>query len=177
MDIPLSNATESARSYNKTIVDSLNREGSKPRGVDWNEFDGYEHVLSHYFRTLFEIVRYVDSREILTPIEKYQYMTVLRSNMSTYEQSILFIQSVVEKGKYWELEYREVDSTRCYVTKYNLVRNMNRDFFDKVDPALAYPMADFEFLSIGKREDLAEIRKANGYYFYPELLKNNEKAK
>lgn len=143
-----------------------------PKAMYWCLFNGYEYVISHYFRTLFEIVRYIDSQSELTSEDKYRYATILRSNLSAFEQTMLFIHANTEKGKYWEANYINRNVEKWYVTKYNLIRNMNLSFSALIDVQRAFPLVDFEFLPIHRRVRIAADRKEMGFFYYEELFQS-----
>lgn len=62
---------------------------------------GYNDKLGVYFRQLYQIVKFVALKEGITEDEKYQYMRIVRSQLSDYEQIILYYNSLTQIGKAW----------------------------------------------------------------------------
>ncbi|WP_053058405.1 putative phage abortive infection protein [Pedobacter sp. BMA] len=123
--------------------------------ADTRYFDGHHYQLGHYFRHLFQTVKYIDERKILSYREKYEYAKTLRAQLSTAEQYVFFFNSVSKAGRDWELnnllghKSLILSCNRQLVTKYNLIKNIPdlhcegginiRDF---------YPFVDYEFLPV-----------------------------
>jgi hypothetical protein len=99
---------------------------------DYNKYyGGHQHRLGHYFRHLFQSFKFVNYDKHLTEKEKYFYAKTLRAQLSTYEQAILFINSISTFGMKWEyLPEKQLlndkgDSKNCkLITKYNLIKNL-----------------------------------------------------
>ena len=72
-------------------------------------YGGHQHRLGHYFRHLFQAAQYVNNQNRLDKKGKYFYMKTLRAQLSTYEQEVLFINSLSFLGMSWELfpEYKK----------------------------------------------------------------------
>jgi len=90
---------------------------------------GYEFQLGHYYRHLFHIVFYIHKDSKLNKDEKYQYIRVLRGQLSTYEQYALFLNSLSFLARIWELEDKknpsiEIEQKDQLITKYDLIRNL-----------------------------------------------------
>lgn len=62
---------------------------------------GYNDKLGVYFRQLYQIVKFVALKEGITEDEKYQYMRIVRSQLSDYEQVMLYYNSLTQIGKAW----------------------------------------------------------------------------
>lgn len=94
-------------------------------------YGGHQHRLGHYFRHLFQSFKFVNYNEHLTEKEKYFYAKTLRAQLSTYEQAILFINSISTFGMKWEyipekhLLKKKEDIKNCkLITRYNLIKNL-----------------------------------------------------
>lgn len=66
-------------------------------------FNGHMSKLSHYFRHLFQLVKFIDENY---PYKqdykaKSQYVTTLRSQLSTFEQLIIYYNALSVLGKPW----------------------------------------------------------------------------
>lgn len=94
-------------------------------------YGGHQHRLGHYFRHLFQSYKYLNYNSDLNEKEKYFYGKILRAQLSTYEQALIFINSISTLGFKWELT-PEVDllnkksdsSNSKLITKYNLIKNL-----------------------------------------------------
>ncbi len=114
---------------------------------------GHQFRLGHYFRHLFQSYKFLNESE-LHETEKYFYGKTFRAQLSTYEQALLFINSISSLGMKWEFT-PEIDtkdktqhdiqkeiSTTGLITKYNLTKNLPgenmfgiryRDYYPKVN--------------------------------------------
>ncbi|KEQ28747.1 hypothetical protein N180_18790 [Pedobacter antarcticus 4BY] len=100
-------------------------------------YGGHQHRLGHYFRHLFQTYKYLHYHPNLNAKEKYFYGKTLRAQLSTYEQALLFINSISTLGMKWELlaEYKEESGMNPdkiakfrrknhLITEYNLIKNL-----------------------------------------------------
>jgi hypothetical protein len=115
---------------------------------DYNKFyGGHHHRLGHYFRNLFSIYNYINNQELKYP-EKYGYAKILRSQLSTYEQSLFFYNSLCSLGKAWEIEAKRKDDRKLLdihlITKYNIVRNISAEMLANVSLEKVYPLVEYE---------------------------------
>lgn len=103
------------------------------------KFNGNQSRLSHYFRHLFQTVKYVDNSKILTSEEKYFYVKTLRAQLSIHEQLILFYNSLSVLGKDWT---KDPD----LITKYKLIKNipLEEGFTYNINPKM-YFQIEYEF--------------------------------
>lgn len=62
---------------------------------------GYNDKLGVYLRQLYQIVKFVALKEGITEDEKYQYMRIVRAQLSDYEQILLYYNSLTQIGKAW----------------------------------------------------------------------------
>lgn len=107
-------------------------------------FGGNQYQLGHYFRHLFQTVKYVDEQPnwLFSQTEKYDYVKTLRAQMSNYEQALLFINSLTIMGRNWE--YTNKDS-KCLITTYSLIKNLPQKFIPRMNPKNYYPGIAFEW--------------------------------
>ncbi|WP_348800578.1 putative phage abortive infection protein [Flavobacterium adhaerens] len=114
-------------------------------------YGGHQHRLGHYFRHLFQTYKYLNYNEDLTEKEKYFYAKTLRAQLSTYEQALLFINSISSLGMKWELK-PEVELLKkgetienCkIITKYNLIKNLPGYHFFGIRYKNYYPKVKYE---------------------------------
>ncbi len=122
-------------------------------------FSGHQNRLGHYFRHLYQTVNYINSRDDLSYKEKYEYIKTYRAQFSTYEQAIIFINSLTQLGENWELNQTEIDLK--LITKYNIVKNLSDHFVRDLSvidfyPSIAYEVESYDVL---KRKILEEKYK------------------
>lgn len=67
----------------------------------YSPFKGHLSRLGHYYRHLFQTVKFVITEKNLKYEEKYSYLKILRAQLSDYELIFLFFNSLFEKGKEW----------------------------------------------------------------------------
>ncbi len=92
----------------------------RERNFTFIPFEGHQSRLGHYYRHLYQTVRYVDQQDI--DIDKAQYMRTIRAQLSTHEQAMLLLNSLTPMGKPWW--------HANLIVPYKLVKNLPRDFFD-----------------------------------------------
>lgn len=91
-------------------------------------YGGHQYKLGHYFRHLFQTVKYINENENLDYMQKYAYIKMLRAQISTIEQYLIFYNSLSFMGRAWELQHSKKDMNAqeincCLFTKYNLIKN------------------------------------------------------
>jgi uncharacterized protein YlbG (UPF0298 family) len=115
--------------FDPTFIDAvegqLNKQETKDhykniRKFGYVPFEGHQSRLGHYYRHLYQMVRYVDQQTI--DIEKYEYVKTIRAQLSTHEQALLLINSLTPTGQNWW--------QKGVISKYRLVQNIPRGFFD-----------------------------------------------
>jgi len=122
-------------------------------------YGGHQHRIGHYFRHLFQTVKYVNSQTKLSESEKYFYVKTLRAQLSTYEQALLFVNSLSIMGMPWELEpeYKKnyfdyIDKKRKenaqLITKYNLIKNLPGNQIIGINYKDYYPNVNYEIEEI-----------------------------
>lgn len=91
--------------------------------LNFEPFKGYLHFLPQYYRNLYSIVKYVvnENEDInLSEKQKINYLRILRSTMSEYEQALLFYNWYSEMGNSWE------DSDNKFFTEFKMIHNLNK---------------------------------------------------
>ncbi|HUC82855.1 MAG TPA: putative phage abortive infection protein [Flavisolibacter sp.] len=128
-------------------------------------YGGHQFRLGHYFRHLFQTVTYINESRLLSYCDKYANIKLLRGQLSTYEQLIIFINSVSSLGRVWELETKK-DPSKAFeineqlITKYNLIKNVPGDFIVKtVYSSDFYPDVIYEALPHNNEEQRQMIEK------------------
>ena len=82
--------------------------------------------LAHYFKTVYRLLKTIDSNVTLSESEKYDYAKILRSQLTDYESIIMYY------------NYHSVygEKSRILIYKYNLLKHVHT--IDKIDYALKY---------------------------------------
>lgn len=149
-----SNANDQSCSCTKMVdeVDSLNKTSLLART---KYYGGHQYRLGHYFRHLYQIIVYIDENDKLTYSQKYKYVKIVRAQLSTYEQTLLFFNSISNLGRTWELDVdlekkvkaSKISDYKIYnglITKYNLIRNIPNEFITNISISEIYPHLTFE---------------------------------
>ncbi|MBM1108200.1 putative phage abortive infection protein [Aurantibacter crassamenti] len=131
--------------YNKTKVKKLTeelqsqkQEVKKERNFNYVPFEGHQSRLGHYYRHLFQSIAYCHNKKI--DIDKYEYIKLIRAQLSNHEQALLFLNSISKLGKPWKDEN--------LIKTYRLIKNIPEDFFDpkkEIDIKELYPEMIFEY--------------------------------
>jgi hypothetical protein len=83
----------------------------------------YQSELGHYFRNLYQIIKFVDS-STLAETDKYRYIKLIRAQLSSYELVLLFYNCLSKVGFH---------SLKPLVERYALFKNIDEDLlFDAV---------------------------------------------
>lgn len=115
-------------------------------------YGGHQHRLGHYFRHLFQTYKYLNYHQDLDDEDKYFYGKMLRAQLSTYEQALLFINSISNLGMKWEYT-PEIDLTTAteddikmskLITRYNLIKNLPGYHFFGLVYKTYYPNVKYE---------------------------------
>lgn len=93
----------------------------KNRNFKFRPFGGHFSRLGHYFRHLYQIVKYVDDQEIEIG-KKKEYVKILRAQLTVHEQALFYLNSLCPLGQVWWDEK--------LITDYSLVKNIPKGFFD-----------------------------------------------
>lgn len=114
-------------------------------------YGGHQFRLGHYFRHLYQTVRYTNEQEDLSYKEKYEYIKLLRAQLSNYEQAILFFNSLSQLGRKWEMDAVVNENCEGYtradfelITKFNLIKNIPFGAQLGIEPYCYYPRVEYE---------------------------------
>lgn len=105
---------------------------------------GHSFRLGHYFRHLYSTVEYIDSQDNLTDDERYEYVKILRTQLSNTEQMVFVANSFSDMGGPWELFRKEKDN-KHYITTYNLIKNIPQEEIYGVKYRQFFPNVQYEF--------------------------------
>lgn len=83
--------------------------------------------LSTYFRNMYNAIKMVDESKRMSEQEKYDYVKILRAQLSNPELYILFFNVISPFGVNWKQS--------GYIKKYNLLDNIPSHYCDGYDPS------------------------------------------
>lgn len=139
----------------KKIIDYINSkydeitEGYHNKYIKY--YGGHQFRLGHYYRHLYQTIKYVNGNKNMNFNEKYNYVKILRAQLSTYEQMVLFLNSLSTMGYIWELEPEIDNDLKGYskkdfelITKYNLIKNIPGEEIFGIPFRLFYPNVEYE---------------------------------
>lgn len=112
-------------------------------------YRGHQTRLSNYFRNLFLVVTYVNDNLKINYDQQYSNIKLLRSQLSAYEQSILFINSLSILGRAWEfdsvIKSGKIIENFQLITKYNLIKNiLSENIAKTIKVSDFYPRVSYE---------------------------------
>lgn len=90
------------------------------------------NVLGHYYRQMYQIVKYVANTKWLSENDKYNYIKILRSQMSDSEQMMLFYNSISVNGNKWRTPYQQITIENMgFIPRFRLIKNIpfHYDYF------------------------------------------------
>ncbi len=121
--------------------------------LEYSPFDGHQSRLGHYYRHLWQMMKYVDAH---APVGRDQeYADIVRAQLSNHEQALLCLNSLSSVGAAWNK--KDQNGSPGYVTRYGLIKNIPGDFFDPTDELnLKAEFPDIKFEYENKATDLAE---------------------
>jgi hypothetical protein len=138
---------QSLSKFEASFVNALESELNKPEikendqkdlKLSYVPFEGHQSRLGHYYRHLYQAVRYVDKKKL--DIDKYEYVKTIRAQLTTHEQALLLLNSLTPIGQdWWE---------NNYIVTYRMVQNLPRHFFDpstEIDLSAIFPSKYFEW--------------------------------
>ena len=94
-------------------------------------FEGHSDFLGHYFRHLFQMVKYISSLDdsLFDEETKAGYVKLLRAQMSDYEQILLYYNSLTEQGMAWNNKRGErFPEEAGFISRYRLIKNWPPNF-------------------------------------------------
>lgn len=97
---------------------------------------GYNEKLGVYYRQLFQLVQFVSQRVGLRENERYSYIKIVRSQLSDYEQILLYYNSLTKIGDKWnhvhntsnvEIENKWLAEMKL-IARFRLIKNIPASF-------------------------------------------------
>ncbi len=126
----------------------------KEYSIKYKPFQGHQSRLGHYFRNLYQIVKFVHFQKILSDSEKYDYVRSIRTQLSNHEQAFLLLNIISDLGHSWR------ESDKDFLKKYKLIRNIPNGFFSTDELKLSdyFPLENMEYFEINQINDTEENR-------------------
>jgi hypothetical protein len=116
--------------FEQLITDSIPRKFGKYLNSYYRPFSGQSQLLSHYYRNIFQIVKFIDSdKSFLTNIQKYEYIKTLRAQLSDFEQLLLYFNALSNLGSKWLDGNKE-----SLIIKYKMVKNIPLNMIFGIPP-------------------------------------------
>jgi hypothetical protein len=84
---------------------------------------GRKSDLSHYFRTLYHLIKFIDKSNIS---DKNQYISITRAQLSSFEQSLLFYNCLHSNGKE---KFKPLIEKYCLFKNIDISLIINREHF------------------------------------------------
>jgi len=129
------------RTHKTTKEENIEKPKQSPKYL---KYDGYQNILGHYFRHLFQTVKFINDQPIIDYKQKYEYIKILRAQLSTFEQVLFFYNSMSTIGMAWGKSEEITDENYKLITKYNLVKNINFELNQIIDVKEFYPRVIYE---------------------------------
>lgn len=116
-------------------------------------YGGHQFRLGHYFRHLYQSYKFLDSSDFLSDAQKKHYGKMFRAQLSTYEQALLFINSLSWQGMKWGIMAEVVNSSKAgdvdarrsdYIARYELIKNLPGAHMSGIKYKRYYPSIAFE---------------------------------
>lgn len=97
---------------------------------------GYNAKLGVYYRQLYHITKFVAQKEGLTETDRYEYMRIVRCQLSDYEQILLYYNSLSPVGHKWNEQLvspNSIDSEKWLISmgliaRFRLIKNIPSSF-------------------------------------------------
>lgn len=112
-------------------------------------YGGHQFRLGHFFRHLFQSYKFLNNHKDLSESEKYAYGKMYRAQLSTYEQALLFINSISTIGMKWEFTHEQQADPNIQtnlITTYNLIKNLPGEHLYGIRYKTYYKDVEYESL-------------------------------
>lgn len=116
--------------YDQVFVDALEaklndatlkQEVKEERNFAYLSFEGHQSRLGHYYRHLYQLVRFVE-RSAPAESDVMEHMRTIRAQLSTHEQALLLLNSLTPMGGAWW--------TNKLIDRFFMVHNIPKEFFN-----------------------------------------------
>ena len=102
--------------------------------IQANNYSAYSYIsattrFDHYFRHLYRIFKYVDTSDLITDDERYEYACIVRSQLSDYELVMLFYNCLTSNGR---------AKFKPLIEKYVIFNNLREELLANVEHKKLY---------------------------------------
>lgn len=102
--------------------------------IQANNYSAYSYIsattrFDHYFRHLYRIFKYVDTSDLITDDERYEYACIVRSQLSDYELVMLFYNCLTSNGR---------EKFKPLIEKYVIFNNLREELLANVEHKKLY---------------------------------------
>ena len=109
------------------------------RAIQANGYGIYSDISSttrfdHYFRHLYHIIKYVDTNDLIADEERYDYVCIIRSQLSDYELVMLFYNCLTTNGR---------EKFKPLIEKYTIFNNLRTELLAHSQDVNAYSATAF----------------------------------
>ncbi|MCV3276779.1 putative phage abortive infection protein [Aeromonas hydrophila] len=115
--------------------------------------DEHNYLFGHYFRNLYQIMKFVDSSKSIDFTEKKKYMSILRAQLSTNETTVLYLnclEQMVDDGKF-----------RTLLKTYQMLEHMPIICTRNAKNIMEYKPSNFDFI-IADEKSIRPFLSFNG---------------
>jgi hypothetical protein len=87
----------------------------------------YNTILGHYFRHLYQLIKLIADQEkdILNEEKKYEFIRIVRAQLSDYEQILLYYDSLSNMGEKWIMPLEQKERKKmCFIARFKLIKNI-----------------------------------------------------
>lgn len=98
--------------------------------LPWELFKGHNDQLGHYFRHLYQMVKFLalaDSK-VISEQDKNEYARIIRAELSDFEQVLLYYNAISDRGNSWlsaiGVEDNNEFSSRRLLSRFRLIKNI-----------------------------------------------------
>ncbi len=99
-------------------------------------YAGNAAKLGHYYRHIFQMVKFIVKNTVLNWDEKYEYIKMLRGQLSNHEQALIFYNAIwLDKDTWWNDRDKEGNKYR-YLLDYALIKNVTFNVTDQIGPEI-----------------------------------------
>ncbi len=106
---------------------------------NYNEYRWLISRFDHYFRHLYHIFKYINESDLIEDKERYEYASIVRSQLSDYELVMLFYNCLAQKDN-----GIEENKFKPLIEKYAIFNNLREDLLAKKEHYDSYDKGAYE---------------------------------
>ena len=112
--------------------------------IQANDYGVYSYIsdttrFDHYFRHLYRIFKYIDSCNLITDEERYDYACIVRSQLSDYELVMLFYNCLTANGK---------DKFKPLIETYAIFNNLREELLANAEHKKIYEVTAYHYCPV-----------------------------